>query len=98
MLRDNDLKADIRHCSFDKPSWAEAGFHINPIMAAGKVAFMVVLREHLAPDALTQAETSSRQPWRQLEIVVWNSKKVNSGNPMTFRFPSIFLAQKQQIT
>lgn len=62
MLRDNDLKADIRHCSFDKPSWAEAGFHINPIMAAGKVAFMVVLREHLAPDALTQAETSSRQP------------------------------------
>jgi hypothetical protein len=52
MLRDKDLKADIDHCAFDKPSCAEAGFYIDPIRTAGKVAFMVVLKEHLAPGAL----------------------------------------------
>lgn len=60
ILSDKDLKADINHCAFDKPSWAEAGFHIDPIMAAGKVAFMVVLTENLAPDALALVETSTR--------------------------------------
>lgn len=52
MLRGKGLKADINHCSFDKKNWMEAGFHIEPIGGDGRHAFMVVLREHLAPDAL----------------------------------------------
>jgi hypothetical protein len=62
MLRDKGLKADIDHCAFDKPSWAGAGFYIDPIKAAGKVAFMVVLREHLAPDALAEVDREGPLP------------------------------------
>ena len=52
MLEDNGLKADIKRCAFDKPGWAEAGFHIQPVSQQhGKQAFMVLLREHLAPEA-----------------------------------------------
>ena len=53
MLQDGDTKANIRLCAFNKPTWADAGFHIEEIQNNGKVAFMVVLREHLAPDTLT---------------------------------------------
>ncbi len=56
MLRDKDLTADIEKCAFDKRTWAEAGFHIDPVQARGKVAFMVVLREHLTPDALVMVD------------------------------------------
>ena len=52
MREDNHLKADIERCAFDKPGWAEAGFHIQPVSKQhGKQAFMVLLREHLAPEA-----------------------------------------------
>ena len=49
---DKDLRADIKKCEFNKRTWAEAGFHIDPVRGRGKVASMVVLREHLMPDAL----------------------------------------------
>jgi hypothetical protein len=52
MLQDGDTKADIRGCAFSKSNWVDAGFHIEEIQNNGQVAFMVVLREHLAPDAL----------------------------------------------
>lgn len=52
MLRGKDMKADIELCAFDKPSWTEAGFHIDPVGKDGQQAFMIVLREHLAPDTL----------------------------------------------
>ena len=52
MLEDNNLKADIERCAFEKPSWAEAGFHIKPVsQQRGNQAFIVLLREHLAPEA-----------------------------------------------
>ena len=52
MLKDNNLKADLGRCAFDKPGWAEAGFHIEPVSQQhGKQAFMVLLREHVAPEA-----------------------------------------------
>jgi len=56
MLRDKDLKADLEKCAFNKKTWAEAGFHIDPVQGRGKVAFMVVLREHLTPDALAMVD------------------------------------------
>ena len=52
MLRGKDIKADIELCAFHKPSWTEAGFYIDPIGKDGQQAFLVTLREHLAPDAL----------------------------------------------
>ncbi|KAL9576151.1 MAG: hypothetical protein Q9212_007341 [Teloschistes hypoglaucus] len=48
MLVARDLKAYIHGCAFDKASWTDAGFQFDN---AGREAFMVVLREHLAPDA-----------------------------------------------
>ena len=56
MLSDKDLSADIEKCAFDMRSWAEAGFHIDPVQGRGKIAFMVVLREHLTPDALVMVD------------------------------------------
>ncbi|KAL8769236.1 MAG: hypothetical protein Q9209_004737 [Squamulea sp. 1 TL-2023] len=52
MLTDKSLKADIHGCAFNKDSWVEAGFHIEPVGGNGQKAFMVVLREHCAPGAL----------------------------------------------
>ncbi|KAL8941824.1 MAG: hypothetical protein Q9216_002024 [Gyalolechia sp. 2 TL-2023] len=52
VLKDKDLRADIRHCAFTKSNWTEAGFQISPVGGDRRQAFMVVLREHLAPDAL----------------------------------------------
>ncbi|KAI4157935.1 MAG: hypothetical protein L6R39_000567 [Caloplaca ligustica] len=51
MMRDKGMTADIHKCAFTKPKWDDAGFHIERVRGDGE-AFMVVLREHLAPDAL----------------------------------------------
>lgn len=53
MLKDKGLQANIHRCAFYKPGWAEAGFHIAPVAKPqdGKQAFMVLLRDHVAPEA-----------------------------------------------
>ena len=51
MLHDNNMHSDIMYCAFSEPTWAKAGFFIQPVNEAGK-CFMVILREHMAPDAL----------------------------------------------
>ena len=51
MLQDNNLYSDIQRCAFLQPTWAKAGFFIKPINEAGN-CFMIILREHMAPDAL----------------------------------------------
>jgi hypothetical protein len=56
MLRSKNMKADLPLCAFDKPSWAEAGFHIDPVGTDDQGAFMVVLREHLALDAIAAVD------------------------------------------
>jgi len=50
MMEDWDLRADIDRCAFDKPNWAEAGFYIKTV-GRDRQAFMVLLREDMAPDA-----------------------------------------------
>lgn len=54
MLRDKNMKADIDRCAFDKETWGEAGFHIDPL--SDGEAFMIILREHLADDALASID------------------------------------------
>lgn len=46
MLRDNKLYMDTKRCAFDKPSWTEAGFHIEPVGEKGE-CFMVLLKEQI---------------------------------------------------
>ena len=50
-LQAKGLKADIKKCAFNQPSWANAGFHIEPLGSQGKRAFMVLLRENIAAEA-----------------------------------------------
>ena len=50
-LIEKGMKADITRCAFNKPSWANAGFHIVPVGGPDKQAFMVLLRENIAPEA-----------------------------------------------
>ena len=50
LLRDQDMKADIERCFFDKPNWTEAGFYIDPIGKGDKQAFIVLLKEHIADE------------------------------------------------
>jgi len=52
MLQDRGMKANLKRCAFTKPSWAEAGFQIEALGGEGKQAFMVLLREQIAPEAL----------------------------------------------
>jgi len=52
MLQNRGMKANLKRCAFTKPSWAEAGFHIEALGREDKQAFMVLLREHIAPEAL----------------------------------------------
>ena len=50
-LQEKGMKANLQRCAFNQSSWANAGFHIQPLSAPGKKAFMVVLRENIAPEA-----------------------------------------------
>ena len=52
MLRDKDMKANIRLCVFNKPNQTEAGFYIDLVNKDGQQAFMIILKKHLAPDVL----------------------------------------------
>ena len=51
MLQDNSLYSDIERCAFSQPTWAKAGFFIEPVNKA-EDCFMIILREQMAPDAL----------------------------------------------
>lgn len=62
MLLDKDLRADNEKCAFNKRTWAEVGFHIDPVRRGGKVAFMVAIREHLTPDALAMVDGRNPTP------------------------------------
>lgn len=55
-IGEKDMKCDIDYTAFDKPNWREAGFHIESIGKNGQRAFMIVLRENLAPDAIESIE------------------------------------------
>lgn len=50
MMKDRDLRSDIDRCAFNKPNWKEAGFYIQTV-GPEKEAFMILLREDMAPDA-----------------------------------------------
>ncbi len=52
MLQNRGMRANLKRCAFTKPNWAEAGFHIEALGREDKQAFMVLLREHIAPEAL----------------------------------------------
>ncbi|KAG7007811.1 hypothetical protein G7Y79_00008g024490 [Physcia stellaris] len=58
MLRDNKLRIDVNRCAFDKPSWTEAGFHIEPV-GEKKECFMVLLQEQIRKSE-PKAETQGR--------------------------------------
>lgn len=49
-MEDRNLRGDIRRCAFDKLNWKDAGFYIRTVDPE-KNAFMVLLREDMAPDA-----------------------------------------------
>lgn len=55
MLQNRGMKANLKRCAFTKPNWAEAGFHIEALGREDKQAFMVLLREHIMPEALDDA-------------------------------------------
>lgn len=52
ILQTKDMNASLPRCAFQKPTWAEAGFYVQALGAGEKQAFMVLLREHIAPEAL----------------------------------------------
>ena len=49
VFRDGQMKADIDHREFYKPSWEEAGFKVQAVGRTTKKAFMIIPREHIAP-------------------------------------------------
>ena len=51
LLTEKSMKADIPHCAFNQSSWANAGFHIEPLSGRGNQAFMVLLRENIGSEA-----------------------------------------------
>jgi hypothetical protein len=60
MLMGKDMNADIELCAFNKPSWTAAGFYIDPLGKDGQQAFMIVLREHFAPETLAAIDRKLR--------------------------------------
>lgn len=60
ILGEKQMRAGIDLCASDKPNRAEPGFNIDPIDNDDLQAFNVVLRRHLAPDALEAIDRKLR--------------------------------------